>query len=67
MNVENIHAARLRALSDKFEEAMDGAVDVCMVTVKADGSIAYLLGDDIRQAAALVGALEIAKADIISR
>lgn len=67
MTVENINARRLQALGVRFDEVMSGAVDVCLVTVKADGSIAYMLGDDINQAPALVGGLEMAKQDIIRR
>lgn len=67
MTVESINARRLQSLGAQFDDVMNGAVDVCLVTVKADGSVAWLLGDELSQAPALVGALEMAKQDIVSR
>lgn len=54
------------ALSAKFDEIVRDASDLAIIAVKRDGSIVYLINDNLTQGAALVGALEIAKADLIA-
>ena len=53
-------------LSAKFDEICTEASDIAIVAVKKDGSIIYLLNDNLTQGAALIGALEIVKADIVA-
>ena len=58
--------SRANALSAKFDEIVAEASDIAIIAVKRDGSVVYLLNDNLKQGAALIGALEIAKADIVS-
>lgn len=56
----------VNALSARFDEIVKEASDIAIVAVKPDGTVLYLLNDQLKQGAALIGALEIMKADIVA-
>jgi|DEB0MinimDraft_10_1074344.scaffolds.fasta_scaffold18070_3 hypothetical protein len=61
MTVTRINQRREDELSEQFDQLVDGALTLCVVTVGKDGKPGYLLPDDEGNDLALVGALDSVK------
>lgn len=67
MSVTGIHDKRKQELSSQFDELVEDAALVCLVTVRRDGGVGYMLPDRMDMDAALIGALEATKLVVTDR